>query len=476
VRVTFLSVLLFACQQDVDIPRLEKQEYFEATQVCKELESRVESDEAVVIDRITAILNNPKITQVECRLRIQLLADKYTQPYLFVPYQLRGRAEWSLALKTPNPVVRKQLLQDAVRDLKMSVAKGIESSRAPLAAAEKEIERLAASTPDASLPRSASALRAAWAERVGEKKYRTARVFVDRDCGALPEKDRADLAAETERACHSYLTEQMMRYRRNLSGIAGLSELRSMTRNEFETLFALPSAEEIILAYGPYDWARAHQESLRQVWASQGSPTALLPMAADAAKLDDRGENPWFRTIEFLAFQDLRPAVERRIAECADAPREKRSRLQTEAQGLLASWKTFVDGLHPAFRARQPIVEEHSRALTAALDRMPRDLAELDQDDLGSCFEGVQVEARLLAKEDQLRRLESQGGLTIESRRNLYTLLVAARALRLFLSGKTQEEVEQASREELQKLRQAGGAVQPDRFGPRMRKVFDSLR
>jgi len=79
-------VLLFvACQEDVEIPRRDKQDYFEAVQACREAEAKVETDEAAAIEKLSAILANSKIVQIECRIRIQLQADKYTQPYLFVP-------------------------------------------------------------------------------------------------------------------------------------------------------------------------------------------------------------------------------------------------------------------------------------------------------------------------------------------------------------------------------------------------------
>lgn len=80
------------------------------------------------------------------------------------------------------------------------------------------------------------------------------------------------------------------------------------------------------------------------------------------------------------------------------------------------------------------------------------------------------------ALESKLRQIESGGGLAIESRQKLYTLLVAARAIRLFLEGKSDADVLGSLREDLQQLQRAGGAVDPDRFGPRVRKVYDALR
>ena len=96
--------------------------------------------------------------------------------------------------------------------------------------------------------------------------------------------------------------------------------------------------------------------------------------------------------------------------------------------------------------------------------------------DLHSCFERFPVEPQLAAAEERLRKLAEQGGWTVESRRRLYTLQVAARSFRMFLLGKTEGEVALSVRDELEKLSHVGGPLEPGRFGPRIKKVFDSLR
>ncbi|HZE98188.1 MAG TPA: hypothetical protein VE981_14250 [Planctomycetota bacterium] len=472
-------LLFVACQEDVEIPRRDKQDYFEAVQACREAEAKVETDEAAAIEKLSAILANSKIVQIECRIRIQLQADKYTQPYLFVPYQLRGRAELGLAGKTANAAMRKQLLEDAVRDLKTSAAKGLDSSKKPLASAQAELEKLLAEAPAADPPvpqKNSLKIRAAWSQLVGERRYKSARTLLDKEADALTEKEKAELGAETQQACTSFLTEQMIRFRRNLASVSGIDELRRMSRDEFEISFALPAAEEIVVAYPPYDWARTQSDSLRAAWSNRDAIPALLRMAAQAARLNPDSENPWFTLAEGLAFQDLRRAMELRVADCADAPREKRDPLLGEARTLMDSWNGFVRGLDDATRKHHPFLDEQAKTLAGILAKAPRDLEGLETEDLRSCFAAAEVGVLLQKEEDRLRALEATGGLSRESRQNVLTLIVAARSIRMFLSGSAEEVVQKAVREDLLRLAKVGGAANADRFGPRLRKIFDSLR
>lgn len=469
-----IVVLWAACQEDIDIPRRDKQEYYEALQLCKDLEPRVESDEPVVIEKLTAILTNPKITQVECRIRIQLLADKYTPPTLFLPYQMRGKAALSLARKTTAGPAKKALLEDAIRDLKLSVGKGIDSSKAPLDAAKAELEKLAAD-PAAPVKPSVPSIRPAWSQLVSDRKFKSARKLLDG--AALPEKERTELAAETDQACRAFLAEQMIRFRRNLAQTPTLADLRAMTKSEFEITFALPPSQEIVVEYPPYDWARAHLATLQEAWASKGPVPKLQAMAAAAAELDEGAENPWFRMAEALAYQDARATVGKHVAEAIDAPKAARESALASGQSALRSWKDFHARFNAAFRARVPILDEHDRAIDAAWEKRPRDLAELEKGDLfRACFDGPEVETKLQDLEQRLRSLEASTTATRESRQRLYTLLVAARSARMFLSGKPVDDVVRASRDDLEKLAKCGGAAEPDGYGPRVRKVFDSLR
>src|SRR6185369_7276788 len=110
------------------------------------------------------------------------------------------------ARKTSAGPAKKALLDDAVRDLKLSVGKGIDSSKAPLEAAKAELEKLAADP-------------------------------------------AVQVKPATPAACPAYLAEQMIRFRRNLAQVPTLSDLRAMTKSEFEITFTLPAPQEMVVDY-----------------------------------------------------------------------------------------------------------------------------------------------------------------------------------------------------------------------------------
>ncbi|RPH47046.1 MAG: hypothetical protein EHM91_06580, partial [Planctomycetota bacterium] len=426
-----LTLLLLMCQEDVYVRKIDKARYIEAVQHCKDAESKIDTDETLAIDKLTRILLDPTLTEVECTLRIQT-SDIYGPPYLFLPYQYRARARMSLAKKTAATAEKKLLLEEAVQDLKTSAAKKVASSTKYLETAQAELKKLGeAATLDNPLVK----LRPRWLQLVGERKFKSARALAEG--GGLPEADRASLVAETDQACRMHLTEQMRQFRRNWTSVAALSDFQALTRDEFELSFALPPPDEIVVAHPAYDWARAHSAALRTLSSGKTSVAPMLAMAGDAARLEEGSDNPWFRLAEGLAYQDARREIERRIGESTDAPRARRETLVGEATAIQSAWKKFSDGLDAVFRSRNDSVVTHGAVLAGLFEKAPRDLPEIESEDLRSCFDGFPVDARLLAQEERLAAWEARGGISRESRQKLYTLLVAARSLRLFLAGKT---------------------------------------
>jgi hypothetical protein len=469
-------VLSLACQEDVYIRRIDKVRYLEATQLCKEGEAKIDSDPAGAIERFTRILQDPALTELECSMRIQQ-SDIYGPPYLFLPYQYRARARLAMAGKSANPAERKQLLEGAVADLKASVERKVPSSAKLLTAADAELTKLSKPAPANPPADSTTAkLRTSWQELIAERKFKAARQLIDRDGAGLSETERASLVADTDQACRAFLVDRMARFRKSWSAAAALDDLQALTSSEFELAFALPEEQDLTVAHPTVEWARAHLEALRHARSKQPSLPALLAMAEGAARLEEDADNPWYKLAEGLAFQVARRDVEKRLADGVDAPRAVRAPLLEEAAATVAAWKRFEGRLDAEVRKRTTAAADHLKALDALLATKPRDLAELDGEDLKSCFDGFPVEPRLLAEEEKFRKRDAEGGITRESRQKLATLIVAAKSLRLFLTGSSDDAVREAVREDLARLSRVGGAVDPDRFGPRIRKVFDSLR
>lgn len=477
-----LALLLFLSLQDSEyVQKLDKVKYNLATRNCKEAERKLDSEESVAIERLNRIIEDPDLTKKECNLCIQQ-TDQYDPPYAFFPYQYRARARLSLAAKTKSPAEKKGYLDEAVRDLQESIKRNVKSSVAYLDAAQAELKLLAETAktptppPAADPGPSAASLRVRQNQLLVENRYKSARTLIDQEGKGLSAQDRADLVAQADRACRNFLTEEMRQFRGRLLRVTSVADLRTMTKDEFDVTFDLPASAEIAAAHPAYDWARKHLELYRDVWSGRKPGSALLAAAEDAARVEEAGENPWLRISEGLGFQDLHGEVELRITECADAPKARRVVLAGEIQARLATWTGFVDRLGPDVLKRAAWIDEHSKSLRALAERQPRELVELDREDLRGCFQRFPVEPELLAFEEKLRKMESDGGLARESRQQLYTLLVAARAWRLFLEGKSDGEVSKAVRDDLERLGRVGGCADPDRFGPRLRKVYDSLR
>jgi len=475
-------LLLLSLQDSEYVQKLDKVKYNLATRNCKEAEKKLDSEEGVAIERLTRIIDDPDLSKKECNLYIQQ-TDQYDPPYAFLPFQYRARARLSLAAKTKSAAEKKAYLDEAVRDLQESLKRNVKSSGAYLDAAQTELKLLAeaAKTPTPVPPAvdpgpSAASLRLRQIQLLGENRFKSARTLIDQEGKGLSAQDRADLVAQADRACRNFLTEELRQFRARLLRVSSVADLRTMTKDEFDVTFDLPAPAEIVVAHPAYDWARREIELYRDVWSGRKPGSALLTAAEDAARVEEGGENPWLRISEGLGFQELHAEVERRIQECADAPKARRVVLAAEIQERLAMWTGFVDRLGADVRKRAPWIDEHSKTLRALAERQPRELAELDREDLRGCFERFPVEPELLAFEEKLRKIETDGGLARESKQKLYTLLVAARAWRLFLEGKSDGEVTRAVRDDLDHLGRVGGAADPDRFGPRIRKVYDSLR
>ncbi|MBV8880229.1 MAG: hypothetical protein JO332_09715 [Planctomycetaceae bacterium] len=466
---TILLVLL-AVQDNEYVQKLDKVKYNLATKSCREAEKKIGTDDAGAIERLSRLLDDPELSKKECLLFIQQ-TDQYDPPVAFLPYQSRARARLSLAARTASAPDRKALLEQAVADLEESIRRNVKSSVALRDAAREELAQLAPAPPDA-----APALRARHAQLLAERRYRSARTLLDRDGAALPAQERADLASQADQRCRAFLTEELRRFRGRLQAVASVADLRAMTQDEFDLCFELPAPAEIAIVHPSVEWAREATEVFRDVRAGRKPGSALLGPADGASRLEENGEYPWLKLCGALAFRELREDVERRLTECADAPKSRREPLAAEIQARLEVWKGFADRLAPAVRRHAGWIDEDARILRELADRQPREAPGLGADDLRRCFERFPLEPELAAYESKLRAVESGGAWTKESRQALYTLLVAARATRLLLEGQTEEEAGRGVRQDLENLKRVGGAVDPDRFGPRLRRIYDSLR
>ncbi len=468
-----LAACLAVPQQDQTVSRIEKGDYSPALREYRAAEAMIDDDPRGAAEKLDAVIGNPKIRKVECRIRIEERPAEYGEWMLFLPYQLRGRARLNLARRSSGDAAER-MFSGAVEDFQKSVEAGIRSSEELLRVAREELERLKAAPRlmEDSLERFTQAFQ----RLLRQNRFKSARALLDGEGRGLPDARREAFAAECERRCRQHLAEQSDEFRRRLARLSTTRDLREMSDAAFMALFELPPPDEMLSPDPVCVWARAHARAFAEVRAGRAGGEALLAAAAAAAALDQEGPNPWFAAVENLAFQGIREGVRSAVEGAADAPKAERDALRARADGLLGLWRNFVDGLGTGFLERHAFVTDHSAQLAAAVGGFPAEPAELERLDFDACFAAGDPLAELGRLERRLREME-EGGQTMarESRRKLYAAIVTASALRLLAEGSSESDVVRRLGEYGAKLKRLGDPVEAREFGPRVERIFREL-
>jgi hypothetical protein len=488
--LTALALLIAAApasaqaMRELVVTRTEKAAYLPAITLCKEAEAVIDADPAVAIEKLTTVIDNTAIRKVEGLLRVELRPSEYTDPYAFTPYQYRGRARLAQAARaSTDAVTAVKLLAGAVEDFKKSVEAGVTSSEALLKEAEtRQKASEAAATSATTAPPAAPAedpvlkFRPGWQRLIEQGQFRTALDVVAK-AAALPAADRKRFEDDTRRQCADAVVDALGKFRRGLGGIAAEADLTAMTGSEFARAFALPEPGELVDPAPAYAWAKSLAAAFQEIRGGKAAPASLLPAAAGAAALAEKGEPQWLQAVEPLAFQGLRDAVRKEVDGARDARQAEREAARKRADALVAPWKAFADALAPAVRQAAPAVADHGAELARLLEGFPADLKEVDAVDLAACFTAASPDAALGQVEQQLKALEGRTAPppTVESRQKLYSRLVLAGALRALLAGKTEEEAAASLQAFGPKLKAAGGPEDAKRYGPRVEKVLLKL-
>jgi hypothetical protein len=477
--MTLLAVLLSLSLQDTKtIVRQEKTEYNSAVARFKEAEGLVESDPQAAIERLTEILSNTKLRVFECVLKIEQRPGDYTE-HSFLPYQARGQARVNLAKKS-TPEAAQKLLASAIDDFNESVKRNVASSADPLKGAQATLSKLKADAtklPDPVKSDPLAKFREKWIPLMEAKRYKAARTLLEKDSEGLTDEDRKNYLANAEQACRAQLTNWVSDFRpRFLSAISlGLDQ---KTTEEFDLLFTLPAAEELIVSHPAVDWVRRFEPAFRNVQSQKAPPHSLTAAAAAAAPLEERLENPWFKAIEQAVFHSLKSGISTEVGNARDASKADREKARKNADALLADWKAFTGKLEAKFVERHKFLADHEGQLTKLFEGFPADLADLDKVDqsVEGAFVADAPDAELAKVEEAIGQLESKGNLTVETRQRLYTARVTVAALRGLFNGKTEEAVAADLSAYRAKLRDVGGPGDVKKFGPRVEKVFAALR
>ncbi len=301
-----------------------------------------------------------------------------------------------------------------------------------------------------------------WSKLVALDRFASAARLLEGADG-LPQGKGAEMLGQTRSACRAHLDGRLPALRQLLEGLRTERELLELDAARIDAAMRVDPAEMLAVEHPVLDWARA------------GAREGALAMAAAAAPLVERGENPWFLAVERVGWRALSAEAQAKSDEAQDAPREVRDRLRKEYGDLLGRWKTFLEGLPPGFRERHPALQDHDAALARPAGEFPRDLAELDGLTISACLLDPNPVARLQKTAAALEALDLPKGVSRESRRELYTRLIVARAQLALLGEASEDEAAEGLRPVAAKLKGLGGPENPGEFGPRILSVFSRL-
>ncbi|HZE95612.1 MAG TPA: hypothetical protein VE981_01165 [Planctomycetota bacterium] len=465
-------------QESRTVARTDKAEYNAALTKYKEAEGLVETDPAGAIDKLTEIISSPKIRIVECLLKIEQRPAEYTDPYPFIPYQMRGTARVNQSKKLSGDAAQR-LMAAAVEDYTESVKRNVASSGDLLKSAQARLAKL---KEDVTGPGPAKGdpvvkFREKWDPLMRDMRFKSARALIDKEGQELSDEQRKGFAQTAEQQCRDFLVKEVADFRFRFLGAMTLG-LDQKTPDEFDLTFALPAPAELVVGNPALDWAREYLPAFHDVQSQKAPPHSLAAAAVAAVPLEERIENPWFKAVEGAVFASLRAGVSAEVEHARDAGRADREKARSLADGYMNVWKGMTSKLDPKFAERHRFLADHERQLTRLFDGFPMELADLEKIDpaVDAAFAAESPDAELAKVEELLTSLESRPNLSRESRQKLYTARATVVALRGLFSGKSEEAVAADLSAYRQKLRDAGGPTDVKKYGPRVEKVFAGLR
>jgi hypothetical protein len=477
------GVLFLAAQENATVARSEKGDYPTAISKCKEAEGMIESDPQGAIDRLSEIIGNPKVAaKIERRIRVEERPAEYTPYYAFTPYLYRGQARLALARKVEktDAELAQKLLVQAVEDLKESGTRRVEKANEIGRVAMAELDRLkkAAFVPP-STPAAVDPLvkfRESWDPLLLDEKFKSALKLIEAD-KTLTADQKKGFQATTEQKCREVLVKQVSALRPRF--VSALSQgLDRLTGEEFDVAFALAPSDEMIAVHPVLDWMRQSVPALRDVQSGKTPPQALFGVAAAAAGLESTGANPWFQSIEAVAFAGLKTAASAEADRARDLPKAEREKARAQVVALTGQYKDFLKKLDAKAQERYRFLADHDAQLARIGEGFPVELAELDKVDgqIDAAFGAASPEAEFDRVDQSLEALESRPNASRESRQRLWTARAVVAALKGLAAGRAEDAVAGELSGLRSKLAAVGGAPEVKQYGPRVEKVLSALR
>ena len=242
----------------------------------------------------------------------------------------------------------------------------------------------------------------------------------------------------------------------------------------FHRKFDLPASDEFVVQVPVYPWCEMLLETLKKAQKGGDVREALKRHALESIALSDSNDNAWFKAVDHLILGVVKASVRIRVLSAKDSPKKKRDSLRKEAEALIVKWQAFGRKVNQV----RPGIERISGDPQTLLSGFPREWAGLKEIE-EKVLEAGNAEfpdKALLEIEILLEDLWEKAPLySLESRRSILQMKIAVKAVHRLFEGKSVSQVEEYLRSEGRKLRQVGGDFKVDRFGPRVRKVFDRL-
>src|SRR5579859_6134464 len=212
-KILLAAVLLpaLAPQESRTVVRTEKSEYNAALAKYKEAEGMLESDPLGAIDRLGEIISNTKLRAIECVIRIEQRPAEYSDPYPFLPYQLRGTARVNQSKKLTGDAARR-MMASAIEDYGESVKRNVGPSGDLLKAAQARLAKLSDDGSVPAIPVRADPVvkfREKWDPLLREGRYRTARALLDKEGQDLTDEQRRAFVTAVEQECRDFLVKEV---------------------------------------------------------------------------------------------------------------------------------------------------------------------------------------------------------------------------------------------------------------------------
>lgn len=481
-----LLALVFAQHDQVKewtIGRTAKADYITAIRELERAAELIESEPREAIAKISAVINNSKITRQECRLKIEVQPSIY-EKYTFFPYLTRGKANMAAA-KRLDPKAALSFHEAAVADIQKSVDAKVGGSADLFKEATTGLEKCRKAIADLDRKDPMAEFRLKFDPEVAAKRFRTAVNLLKTPEGQkLSDEQRAELNTYAEENCQRFVEGKLGEFRSKL-GDASVKDLRDTSESGFKRQYAdlVPPEAELTETWAKdptLTWARRHLNTLKSIQANRAKLEDVLAAAAEALATESaeaKDENRWFRAMAVLGSELVEEVISERAKSAEKLAKSKRAGLQAEADKAHAAWKEFLEKTDKKVLERHPDLSARSDTLVEATKGFPVELTQLSSFSIDDCFTKEQPVPELIKLENSLLDLASKlpGRVAIESRQELYEKIINAGTWRRYLQGIDESDVIRDLRRHGEKLKEAGGPANPAYYGPKFKRVFDNL-